>query len=76
LTAYCENGQCVETIRKNPSVVNFTVLEYGGVIDMQSVIGADVTGEFWLRGNRIRKIKWRDKVLTPFDVVMSIGTRQ
>jgi len=73
LIAYCEHFRCVEAIRVNPSAVNIPVLEYGEVSDMQAVIGADVKGEFWLRGNRNKKIKWRDHNLTPFDIAMSIG---
>jgi len=73
LMAYCENSRCVDVIRKNPDVAHFTVLKYGEAIDMQAVIGADLTGEFWLRGDRSRKINWRDERVTPFDTAMSIG---
>ena len=73
LIAYCENGQCVEDIKKNPDRADFPVLEYGEVSDMQAVISADIAGEFWLRGNSYKKIKWRDENLTPFDIAMSIG---
>jgi len=76
LTAYCENDRCTETIRKSPDAAHFTVLEYGGVIDMQAVIGADTAGEFWLRGNGARRIKWRNETLTPFDIAMKIGLGQ
>ena len=76
LTAYCENKQCVEAIRKNPDRAHFTVLEYGEVVDMQAVLGADSGGEFWLRGNSARKINWRYGTSTPFDIAMSIGLSQ
>jgi len=76
LTAYCENARCVETVRNKPDSARFTVLEYGGAVDMQAVIGADAIGEFWLRGNEFKKINWRDGNQTPFDIAMSIGLRQ
>jgi len=76
LTAYCENEQCIETVRKNLDTIHITVLEYGGVIDMQSIISVDAVGEFWLRGNKIRRIKWRDNNLTPFDIAKNIGLEQ
>jgi hypothetical protein len=72
LTAYCENDRCIEAFRKNPDMAHFTVLEYGGAMDMHSVIGADEAGEFWLRGNRFRRINWRDEIMTPVDIAMSI----
>jgi len=70
--AYCENDRCIEAIRKKTEHSRFTVLEYGAVIDMQAAIGADITGEFWMRGRRTIKIKWRDDVLTPVDIARSI----
>jgi len=76
LTAYCENDRCIEAVRKNPDMARFTVLEYGGAVDMQAVIGADAAGEFWLRGNGSKRIKWRDEILTPHDISMSIGLTQ
>jgi len=76
LTAYCENGQCVEAIRKNPDVANFTVLEYGEVVDMQAMLGADAVGEFWLIGSGFKKINWRDGTQRPVDIAISIGMRQ
>jgi len=73
LTAYCENARCIETLKENPDVAHFTILEYGAVTDMQAVINVDAGGEFWLRGNkRLIKIKWRDGTLTPVDIVNSI----
>ena len=76
LTAYCENNRCVEAVKKNPGKAHFTVLEYGGVLDMQAVIGADAAGEFRLRGNRPGRIEWRDETATPFDIAMSMVLRQ
>jgi len=73
LTAYCENNKCVEAIRINPDKVHFPVLEYGEASDMQAVIAADANGEFYLQGSRFRKIKWRNEILEPFDIAMSIG---
>jgi hypothetical protein len=73
LTAYCENVQCIETVRKNPDMARFTILEYGAVTDMQAVINADANGELWLRGDRtMKKIRWRDEMLTPYNIVNSM----
>jgi hypothetical protein len=76
LTAYCENSRCIEAVKNNTGKAHFTVLEYGGILDMQAVIGADVEGELWLRGNVLRKIKWRDGAITPLGAVMSMGLKQ
>jgi len=73
MIAYCENSRCIEALRKNPETVHFTVLEYGGILDMQAVIAADKDGELWLLGSGVKKIRWRDEIQTPFDVAMSIG---
>jgi len=73
LTAYCEDARCVETVRKNPDMAHVTIMEYGFVVDMQAVSSADADGMFWLRINRnFMKIKWRDKNLTPYDIVNRI----
>jgi len=76
LTAYCENDRCVEAVRKKTDMVDFTVLEYGEILDMQAVIEADAVGEFCLRKNRFKRINWRDGIQKPFDVAMSIGLGQ
>lgn len=73
LTAYCENERCIEYLKRNPNQANFTVLEYGGIVDIQAVIGADMTGTCWVRGNRYKRMKWRDGVQSPLDVSMNIG---
>ena len=75
LTAYCESARCAETIRANPDIAHFTVLEYGNATDMQAVIGADAAGEFCLRGKGAEKINWRNRTKTPRDIVNSIGLR-
>jgi len=72
LTAYCENNRCIETIRKKPDMVRFTVFEYGEAVDVQAVIGADSTGEFWMRKNNAKKLRWRNEILAPCDVARSI----
>jgi len=43
LTAYCENEKCNDIIRKKQDAVNFTVLEYGVVGDMQAVFSPTLT---------------------------------
>jgi len=73
LIAYCENSQCVEAIRENPNVTSIPILEYGEVSDMQAVISADATGDFWLFGKQYKKIEWRNADLSPFDIATSIG---
>jgi len=75
LISYYENHLCVEAIRKNPDLAGFPVLEFGLVSDAQAVIGADEAGYFRLQGNRYKKIKWRDKTLTQFDIAGSIGLK-
>jgi len=74
LIAYCENVQCVDAIKKEPDKIRFPVLEYGEIIDMQAINAADKNGEYWLigLGGRSRKIKWRDGVLIPDDIVWSM----
>jgi len=73
LTAYCENIKCIDAIRNNPEKLHFIILEYGGAMDMQSIINADAAGEFWLRGDRPARINWRDGDLTPLNIAMRIG---
>ena len=73
LIAYCEDDRCIESIKKDPDKVHFNVLEYGVVVDMQAVIGADATGDFWWRGDSSKKINWRDEFRTPNDIVSNIG---
>ena len=73
LTAYCGNDRCIEAIKMTPSIANFTVLEYGEAMDMQAVIGADENGEFWLRGKVSKKVHWRNDIMTPYDIAMTIG---
>lgn len=86
LVSYCENERCVETIRKNPNVAHFSVLEYGLVGDMQAIIGADESGECWVQSNKsdenvslltritgFTKITWRDGNVTPFDIAIRMG---
>ena len=68
MIAYCENNQCIDYIRNNSNANNISVLEYGEVSDMQAVISADTNGEFWLRGNRFKRSKWRDENLSPLDI--------
>ena len=72
LTAYCENDRCIETVRKNPDMAHFSVLEYGGIVDMQAIVSTDAAGGFWLRGNRFRRTKWRDETMTPYEVAKRI----
>jgi len=76
MTAYCENTRCIEALRNNQVDAHFTILEYGGILDMQSVISADIGGAFWLLGNGVKKIKWRDENQKPIDVAISIGLKQ
>ena len=72
LTAYCENDRCIDTIKKNPGIAHFSVMEYGGVVDMQAILNADADGEFWLSGKGLRKIKWRDGVQAPIDIAVEM----
>jgi hypothetical protein len=74
LIGYCENDKCIEFIKKNPDKVHFTVLEYGGVVDMQAVIRADVKDEFWLNEQKSQKtIKWRNGMASPIEIVKDVN---
>ena len=73
LVAYCENTHCVDVIKNKPDMADFTVLEYGEIVDIQAVLNVDANGEFWLLGKNTKKIKWRDESKTPFDIALSIG---
>jgi len=72
LIAYCENDKCIETLKVNPDTAHFYVLEYGEVKDMQAIIIADATGDFWFRGKEAKKINWRNDIMTPYDIAVSI----
>ena len=76
MLGYCENEQCVNAIKLNSSAAHFSILEYGTVADMQAIIAADASGEFWVRKNEAKKIKWRNRVLTPKNIAISIGVEQ
>jgi hypothetical protein len=74
LIGYCEDSKCIEFIKNNLDKVNFTILEYGEVVDMQAVISADGADEFWLVefGNR-EKVKWHDGSVSPLTIARRLN---
>ena len=88
MTAYCENDRCAEAIRKN-NIVDFSIVEYGTIEDMQAMINADRNGQCLLRskkaydgadlfiqGTGFTKINWRDGNVSPFEIAMRISMAQ